>query len=119
MRKAGNPPEVQVLFAPYPNRNGIQTFGIHTVIQQERDCVPCGSDGCSGSKISNCLEEIKPRRLSRRYAGRKEMGGKFQVRPIPVLMYHHVNPHKGDMITVTPEVFDGQMRCLMQPATGC
>lgn len=32
------------------------------------------------------------------------------MRPIPVLMYHHVNPHKGDMITVTPEVFDGQMR---------
>src|SRR5208283_4148623 len=44
----------------------------------------------------------------------KTMGGKFQVRPIPVLMYHHVTQHKGDMITVTPEVFDGQMRCLIQ-----
>ncbi len=31
------------------------------------------------------------------------------MRPVPVLMYHHVNPHKGDMVTVTPEVFAGQM----------
>ena len=25
-------------------------------------------------------------------------------------MYHHINPNRGDMITVTPEVFDAQMR---------
>jgi peptidoglycan/xylan/chitin deacetylase (PgdA/CDA1 family) len=25
-------------------------------------------------------------------------------------MYHHVNPNKGDMITVTPEVFEGHLR---------
>jgi len=31
------------------------------------------------------------------------------MNPIPVLMYHHVNLHKGDMFTVTPEVFEGQM----------
>jgi len=29
---------------------------------------------------------------------------------VPVLMYHHINPNRGDMITVTPEVFDAQMR---------
>lgn len=29
---------------------------------------------------------------------------------VPVLMYHHVNPNMGDMITVTPEVFEAQMR---------
>ncbi len=46
--------------APYPGRSGIQTFGIHTVIQEERECIPCGSDGCDGSKASKCLEEIKP-----------------------------------------------------------
>lgn len=34
------------------------------------------------------------------------------MRPIPVLMYHHINPHKGDMVTVTPETFDAQMRYL-------
>ncbi len=46
--------------APYPRRSGIQSFGIHTVIQEERQCIPCGSDGCNGSKQSKCLEEIKP-----------------------------------------------------------
>lgn len=34
------------------------------------------------------------------------------MNPIPVLMYHHINPHKGDMFTVTPEVFEGQMAYL-------
>ena len=32
--------------------------------------------------------------------------------PVPVLMYHHVNPHAGDLVTVTPRVFEGQMRHL-------
>jgi peptidoglycan/xylan/chitin deacetylase (PgdA/CDA1 family) len=27
-------------------------------------------------------------------------------------MYHHINPRKGDMVTVTPEVFEGQMEYL-------
>ena len=34
------------------------------------------------------------------------------MRPVPVLAYHHVNEHKGDMVTVTPEVFERQMRYL-------
>lgn len=34
------------------------------------------------------------------------------MRPIPVLMYHHINHHKGDMVTITPEVFEGQMEYL-------
>jgi len=34
------------------------------------------------------------------------------MRPIPVLMYHHINPHKGDMVTITPEVFERQMAYL-------
>jgi len=62
-------------FVPYPKRNGIQSFGIHTVIQQERDCVPCGSDGCRGSKISNCLEEIKPETVKAILAGRIRQWG--------------------------------------------
>ena len=45
---------------PYQKQNGIQTFGIHTVIQKDRECIPCGKDGCDGSKISRCLEEITP-----------------------------------------------------------
>lgn len=32
--------------------------------------------------------------------------------PVPVLMYHHVNPHRGDTVTVAPDVFAGQMRHL-------
>ena len=32
--------------------------------------------------------------------------------PVPVLMYHHVNPHKGDMFTVTPSIFEEQMAYL-------
>lgn len=39
------------------------------------------------------------------------------TRPVPVLMYHHVNQHKGDMVTVSPAVFEGQMRHLK--AAGC
>jgi heptosyltransferase-3 len=41
-------------------RNGVQAFGIHTVIQKDWDCVPCGKDNCRGGKIYKCLEEIGP-----------------------------------------------------------
>ncbi|MDP2279917.1 MAG: putative lipopolysaccharide heptosyltransferase III [Nitrospirota bacterium] len=58
-RRIGTVPVGQTEETPYPKRNGIQTFGIHTVIQQDWKCVPCGKDGCDGSKISRCLEEIK------------------------------------------------------------
>ena len=34
------------------------------------------------------------------------------MRPVPVLMYHHVNPHNGDMVTVTPKTFERQMEYL-------
>lgn len=34
--------------------------------------------------------------------------------PVPVLMYHHVAPRPGDLVTVTPEVFEGQMRHLAE-----
>ena len=36
------------------------------------------------------------------------------MNPVPVFMYHHVNLHKGDMVTVTPDVFEGQMRFLAE-----
>ncbi|MBI5492923.1 MAG: polysaccharide deacetylase family protein [Deltaproteobacteria bacterium] len=29
---------------------------------------------------------------------------------LPVLMYHHVSPREGDMVTVTPRTFEAQMR---------
>ena len=36
------------------------------------------------------------------------------MRPVPVLMYHHINPHRGDTVTVTPEVFESQLRYLRE-----
>ena len=33
---------------------------------------------------------------------------------VPVLMYHHVAPYPGDKVTVTPEVFEAQMRYLAE-----
>jgi len=32
---------------------------------------------------------------------------------VPVLLYHHVNPHEGDLVTVTPDVFREQMAWLV------
>lgn len=43
---------------PYVKRNGLQQSGPHMVYQQSRPCIPCGKDGCDGSKISQCLHEI-------------------------------------------------------------
>ena len=43
----------------YKSKNGIRNSGIHTVIQKDWDCVPCGKDGCGGSKRSKCLDEIE------------------------------------------------------------
>lgn len=42
----------------YSSKNGIQKMGIHTVIQNEWECIPCSKDGCNGSKISKCLMEL-------------------------------------------------------------
>ena len=38
---------------------GVRTYGQHTTIQRGWDCVPCGRDGCNGSKVSRCLEDIR------------------------------------------------------------
>ncbi|MBI4843553.1 MAG: putative lipopolysaccharide heptosyltransferase III [Nitrospirae bacterium] len=50
----------QSITTPYSNRNGLQAFGMHTVIQKSDGCIPCGKDGCEGSKKSRCLDEITP-----------------------------------------------------------
>ncbi len=47
-----------------------------------------------------------------------DAGREGPVRPVPVLMYHHVNPHKDDMVTVTPEVFERQMHYLHKSGYG-
>ena len=32
----------------------------HLVIKKDWECLPCGRDGCEGSKISRCLVELTP-----------------------------------------------------------
>jgi len=46
--------------SPYPLKGGVQRFGRNVVIQKAWDCVPCGKDGCDGSKKSRCLDELTP-----------------------------------------------------------
>jgi heptosyltransferase-3 len=56
---AVNTPAV-ALFGP----SGVFNWGPwgegHLVIQKEMECVPCGQDGCEGSKVSRCLVELSP-----------------------------------------------------------
>jgi heptosyltransferase-3 len=35
------------------------------VARKDWDCLPCGKDGCDGSKISKCLVELEPAEVSR------------------------------------------------------
>lgn len=46
------------LLSSYTKKNGLQNMGKHSVIQKSWECVPCGKDGCNGSKISRCLNEL-------------------------------------------------------------
>ncbi|MFA4901508.1 MAG: putative lipopolysaccharide heptosyltransferase III [Desulfobaccales bacterium] len=56
---AVNTPAV-VLFGP----SGVFNWGPwgegHLVIKKDWECLPCGKDGCEGSKVSRCLMEIQP-----------------------------------------------------------
>jgi heptosyltransferase-3 len=49
--------------SPYSRNLGLQTFGVHTAIQRDWNCVPCGGDGCDGSKKSKCLDDIQPKEV--------------------------------------------------------
>jgi len=42
----------------YTARSGFQTMGMHKVYSLEWDCIPCGRDGCNGTKISDCLVQM-------------------------------------------------------------
>jgi len=40
----------------------------HLVIKKDWECVPCGQDGCEGSKVSRCLAELSPEDVLERLA---------------------------------------------------
>jgi heptosyltransferase III len=40
----------------------------HLVIQKDMECVPCGQDGCEGTKVSRCLMELSPEEVVQRMA---------------------------------------------------
>lgn len=46
------------LFGPSGDFNWGPWGESHLVIKKDWDCLPCGKDGCDGSKISRCLVEI-------------------------------------------------------------
>ncbi|WP_331775634.1 putative lipopolysaccharide heptosyltransferase III [Sulfurospirillum sp. 1612] len=48
----------ELMQSGYTTRKGIRTMGKHTVIQEDWDCVPCGKDGCNGTKVSDCLMHL-------------------------------------------------------------
>ncbi len=48
----------------YKKRNGLHTSSLHTIVQRDWECVPCGKEGCNNSKISKCLEDIKPEEIT-------------------------------------------------------
>ena len=44
---------------------GIRYVGRHAVVQKDWECVPCGKDGCEGTKRSRCLEETTLEEVAR------------------------------------------------------
>lgn len=45
--------------SPYAKKGGVQYSGGNVVIQKDWPCVPCGKDGCAGTKRSRCLDELE------------------------------------------------------------
>jgi heptosyltransferase-3 len=50
--------EASTRTTPYAALNGVQTFGRHTAIQMDWECIPCNKNGCNDSKKSDCLEAM-------------------------------------------------------------
>jgi heptosyltransferase-3 len=76
---AVNTPAV-ALFGP----SGVFNWGPwgegHLVIKQDWECLPCGQDGCEGSKVSRCLVELTPEavlaRMEQHFGGLTDRAGK-------------------------------------------
>ncbi len=42
----------------YKAKKGVQKMGRHKVLQLDWECIPCGIDGCNGTKVSDCLIQM-------------------------------------------------------------
>lgn len=42
----------------YLTRRGFRIMGKHRVLQENWECIPCGKDGCDGTKVSDCLMNL-------------------------------------------------------------
>jgi heptosyltransferase III len=60
----------------------IKSFGRHTVLQSPWDCVPCGQDGCEGSKLSKCLEAIRPEEVEAILTIKLKAYGPTNIQPL-------------------------------------
>jgi len=83
---AVNTPAV-ALFGPSGDFNWRPWGDGHLVIKKDWDCIPCGVDGCSGSKISRCLTELTPEEVLHRMEEhfgflREGPGGRITLPPI-------------------------------------
>ncbi|OIP36731.1 MAG: putative lipopolysaccharide heptosyltransferase III [Deltaproteobacteria bacterium CG2_30_66_27] len=45
-------------------KGGTRFVGRHAVVQEEWDCVPCGKDGCEGTKRSRCMEDLSVEKVT-------------------------------------------------------
>jgi heptosyltransferase-3 len=59
-------------------KNGCYHLGHHLVIQKDWECIPCGQDGCKGTKQSKCLDEINVKQVKQILTGKmkKQRKGK-------------------------------------------
>ncbi|OGP73233.1 MAG: putative lipopolysaccharide heptosyltransferase III [Deltaproteobacteria bacterium RBG_13_58_19] len=51
---------VVALFGPSGDYNWGPWGQGHLIIKKDWDCIPCGQDGCQGSKTSQCLTQLTP-----------------------------------------------------------
>ncbi len=59
---------------PYPKKSGIQGARSHVVIQENRNCIPCGQAGCQNSGMSVCLNEMDENEVLQQCHQRAENG---------------------------------------------
>jgi heptosyltransferase-3 len=57
------------LFGPSGDFNWGPWGAGHLVIRKDWDCLPCGRDGCEGSKVSRCLVELTPEEVLEKMEG--------------------------------------------------